>query len=121
MVLGAVAEEKQSTIARDALHQSVEHRLCLRVDPVEILEHEDDRLAAALLEQQQLHSLQRPPPLLLRIELPPLGVVARHVEERENGGDRKSTRLNSSHGYISYAVFCLKKKKKQTKLSTPVT
>src|SRR2546422_7755363 len=26
--------------------------------------------------------------------------------------DRKSTRLNSSHGYISYAVFCLKKKKK---------
>src|SRR5687768_17770219 len=28
-----------------------------------------------------------------------------------NVGDRKSTRLNSSHGYISYAVFCLKKKK----------
>ena len=27
-------------------------------------------------------------------------------------GDRKSTRLNSSHGYISYAVFCLKKRKK---------
>src|SRR2546429_9572902 len=27
--------------------------------------------------------------------------------------DRKSTRLNSSHGYISYAVFCLKKKKEQ--------
>src|SRR2546429_5775608 len=26
-------------------------------------------------------------------------------------GDRKSTRLNSRHGYISYAVFCLKKKK----------
>src|SRR2546429_5482510 len=30
--------------------------------------------------------------------------------------DRKSTRLNSSHGYISYAVFCLKKKKKIGKL-----
>src|SRR5207245_4859602 len=29
--------------------------------------------------------------------------------------DRKSTRLNSSHGSISYAVFCLKKKKKKTK------
>src|SRR2546429_3506234 len=28
-------------------------------------------------------------------------------------GDRKSTRLNSSHGYISYAVFCLKKKKNE--------
>src|SRR2546422_5097719 len=34
---------------------------------------------------------------------------------RERGSaDRKSTRLNSSHGYISYAVFCLKKKKKNT-------
>src|SRR2546422_6554987 len=29
--------------------------------------------------------------------------------------DRKSTRLNSSHGYISYAVFCLKKKKRTVK------
>src|SRR2546429_7048196 len=34
--------------------------------------------------------------------------------------DRKSTRLNSSHGYISYAVFCLKKKKtKNTRLLIP--
>src|SRR5689334_23666758 len=34
---------------------------------------------------------------------------------REAGGsDRKSTRLNSSHSSISYAVFCLKKKKKKT-------
>src|SRR5215216_7825404 len=32
-------------------------------------------------------------------------------------GDRKSTRLNSSHQIISYAVFCLKKKKKNTKYS----
>src|SRR2546429_7853873 len=31
--------------------------------------------------------------------------------------DRKSTRLNSSHGYISYAVFCLKKKKKKSYLA----
>src|SRR2546422_5100906 len=30
--------------------------------------------------------------------------------------DRKSTRLNSSHGYISYAVFCLKKKKTRRKV-----
>src|SRR2546422_4590239 len=34
------------------------------------------------------------------------------VEERRGRSDRKSTRLNSSHGYISYAVFCLKKKKR---------
>src|SRR2546422_7696168 len=47
----------------------------------------------------------------------PLGRRGRGSDERaEEGerqqGDRKSTRLNSSHGYISYAVFCLKKKKK---------
>src|SRR2546429_1490268 len=34
------------------------------------------------------------------------------IRERRWAGDRKSTRLNSSHGYISYAVFCLKKKNK---------
>src|SRR2546429_6878634 len=32
--------------------------------------------------------------------------------------DRKSTRLNSSHGYISYAVFCLKKKKELIEMNT---
>src|SRR2546422_11335398 len=38
----------------------------------------------------------------------------RPAEQRPAPRDRKSTRLNSSHGYISYAVFCLKKKKKQS-------
>src|SRR2546429_4125997 len=33
-----------------------------------------------------------------------------HIPIPEQGRDRKSTRLNSSHGYISYAVFCLKQK-----------
>src|SRR5687768_18188792 len=43
-------------------------------------------------------------------------VVLGHAQSEEPGMrwlDRKSTRLNSSHGYISYAVFCLKKKKKK--------
>src|SRR2546422_3183065 len=41
-----------------------------------------------------------------------VGIVS--LSSGATGGlaDRKSTRLNSSHGYISYAVFCLKKKKK---------
>src|SRR2546422_11672253 len=44
------------------------------------------------------------------------GIVVSTVTVRMSGTilgsvDRKSTRLNSSHGYISYAVFCLKKKK----------
>src|SRR3712207_7122863 len=50
-----------------------------------------------------------------------LGLVLRHLRDagprsrariaQETGLDRKSTRLNSSHANISYAVFCLKKKK----------
>src|SRR5688572_31633595 len=43
---------------------------------------------------------------------------SRHAQERRPHPrlqDRKSTRLNSSHSQISYAVFCLKKKKKNTK------
>src|SRR2546422_4853325 len=36
----------------------------------------------------------------------------RRAAARRKFPDRKSTRLNSSHGYISYAVFCLKKKKR---------
>src|SRR2546422_2267734 len=38
---------------------------------------------------------------------------SRRRSTRTRSRDRKSTRLNSSHGYISYAVFCLKKKKKK--------
>src|SRR2546422_8146113 len=40
-------------------------------------------------------------------------------DEPRGRKDRKSTRLNSSHGYISYAVFCLKKKKNPNKCSHP--
>src|SRR2546429_870073 len=52
--------------------------------------------------RRQPHTLQHIPPKL--------SVIA-HIVNRK---DRKSTRLNSSHGYISYAVFCLKKKKIKT-------
>src|SRR3989449_3405058 len=41
-----------------------------------------------------------------------IGLVVADAWQGLGLGDRKSTRLNSSHGYISYAVFCLKKKKK---------
>src|SRR2546427_7925883 len=44
----------------------------------------------------------------------PVGLATRSIAFQNGGtliGDRKSTRLNSSHSQISYAVFCLKKKK----------
>src|SRR5947199_7603854 len=48
-------------------------------------------------------------------------VDVRGVAEPEALGDRKSTRLNSSHLGISYAVFCLKKKRKLQTASTQRT
>src|SRR5437870_11174290 len=52
-----------------------------------------------------------------RSGLPTLGpVLDVHAEQ-----DRKSTRLNSSHVAISYAVFCLKKKNKQSKPPPPIS
>src|SRR5689334_23439553 len=45
-----------------------------------------------------------------------LGRVGRHAEADAQLRDRKSTRLNSSHSSISYAVFCLKKKSIQVQL-----
>src|SRR3712207_7068408 len=46
------------------------------------------------------------------------GSSAQEIADAVSYGDRKSTRLNSSHANISYAVFCLKKKKKITLLNS---
>src|SRR2546422_7805364 len=51
---------------------------------------------------------------LERADLHRRGMGAQQHVPAQVERDRKSTRLNSSHGYISYAVFCLKKKKKHS-------
>src|SRR3712207_6987302 len=56
----------------------------------------------------------RPPSRRARRRLPDLQRGLRRPRRARERGDRKSTRLNSSHANISYAVFCLKKKKKIT-------
>src|SRR2546422_1938533 len=67
---------------------------------------------------------------LRRITQSPFGMVLQSIRENEartraigyhveRYKDRKSTRLNSSHGYISHAVFCLKKKNSIAPLSRP--
>src|SRR5687768_17999540 len=64
------------------------------------------RSTGALVHHLDVVLPRDPRELALRLQFGELGLVV---------GDRKSTRLNSSHGYISYAVFCLKKKKKKNK------
>src|SRR3712207_7591052 len=62
--------------------------------------------AADLTDSQGLGPISMPTLYIWSTEDPALG-----REAAEATGDRKSTRLNSSHANISYAVFCLKKKK----------
>src|SRR5438874_10468246 len=63
----------------------------------------------------------------IRAVLPTVALMEQWKRQRrgplgaEVEADRKSTRLNSSHVEISYAVFCLKKKKKNTKNSKDIT
>src|SRR6266568_4793281 len=56
--------------------------------------------------------------LLARVEVE--GYIELVAAPGDRGADRKSTRLNSSHSSISYAVFCLKKKKKQLNILFPI-
>src|SRR2546422_7246738 len=80
--------------------------------------HGDDRAGAGA--RQPVHRLGDLLGHRLALALREAAHEARLPETRER--DRKSTRLNSSHGYISYAVFCLKKKKPEsTSLSTEPT
>src|SRR5687768_18143632 len=73
------------------------------------------QVKAASLNHHDLFSLQgvglpqERMPMILGTDA--AGIDADGNEVVVHGVDRKSTRLNSSHGYISYAVFCLKKKK----------
>src|SRR2546422_8519354 len=53
-----------------------------------------------------------------QVHEPPIDIAVSDSRRSRAPRDRKSTRLNSSHGYISYAVFCLKKKKSQSKFHT---
>src|SRR2546427_5968287 len=66
-----------------------------------LLDLDPHHLLARLVERQHR--------VVVHLELPPVNLGLKQVGQ---GGDRKSTRLNSSHSQISYAVFCLKKKKK---------
>src|SRR5438874_1475439 len=54
-------------------------------------------------------------PLSISLKVLPAGNCGKNLKRNRKRLDRKSTRLNSSHVEISYAVFCLKKKKKKNK------
>src|SRR3712207_8436283 len=87
-----------------------------------------------LFRSRAAESVQEPPVSAHRVTThaivpvgrrPPVRNAARErltgIEARAQAADRKSTRLNSSHANISYAVFCLKKKKKPYSIHSKYT
>src|SRR4029077_929105 len=61
-ILGPMADEQQETRTGEALDQALEERLRLAVDPLQIFEHQRQRLRLALTQQETLDGLQGPPP-----------------------------------------------------------
>src|SRR5687768_17819856 len=94
--------------------------LALGVKTVEVVDTKDDDTIIKALKKDPAHDEEEALKDIyrrLRPGDPPTVPNARGLLKRlffdpkKYDQDRKSTRLNSSHGYISYAVFCLKKKK----------
>src|SRR5206468_9509069 len=85
-----------TTLFRSLQHAVREQRYETFQEYADLIERQDRELCT-LRGLMELRLASRPVPL----------------EEVEPARDRKSTRLNSSHDQISYAVFCLKKKKKK--------
>src|SRR5258708_18102096 len=73
-----------------------------------------------LFRSQKILHDDRPGSRYVRIGDLTISTSGCHAHLHVFEGDRKSTRLNSSHQIISYAVFCLKKKKKKYKISTNI-
>ena len=93
LVLGPVVDQQQDARRREALHQAVEKRLGLGVDPVQVLEDHQERLDLALPQQQPLEGVEGALPALGRVERLPRGVVDRHIQQRQ-----ERRRVGSSAG-----------------------
>src|SRR5207247_5757393 len=102
-------------------------------DPERAVLHEDRRHRSLSRVERRLEHGAVGPAVGIRLQIEQLGLEQDLIEQgvhvlpglrRDRRGerrtaellDRKSTRLNSSHEWISYAVFCLKKKKKRNTL-----
>src|SRR5262249_40870781 len=83
-VLGTVIDEQEQPGRREAFGEDIEERLRFGVDPVEILEDEEQRLDLALAEEKALARVECPLASLRGIENLPGWVVPQHVEQGED-------------------------------------
>src|SRR2546429_856772 len=105
-------------------HQNAAAYLGVELDIVghlEVVDYRVEHFVHFSARRDQTNALETVNDVVLRLTVPR---ALRLNRSKVIGclADRKSTRLNSSHGYISYAVFCLKKKKKtHTQIGRQIT
>src|SRR3989449_6233976 len=101
--------KKDAPATQSSVAASEETRMKTLEDQVRTLAEQVTLLRGELKAMRDARSVEprSEEPILLAASHVAPGILA-------PAGDRKSTRLNSSHGYISYAVFCLKKKNEKT-------
>ena len=92
LVFGPVAHQDERAGEREAVHQAVEERLALRIEPVQVLEDRDHRLHLALAQDQALHRVEHPLTALRQVGSLPFRVVHRHVQQL------RGTRAGSAEG-----------------------
>ena len=95
LVLGPVVDQQEEPRGRQALDQAVEQRLGLGVDPVQVLEDQQQRLHLALAQQQALDRVEGALAALRRVERLPSVVVDRHIEQRKKAGSVGSSASSS--------------------------
>ena len=96
LVLGAIGDEEQDTSGGEPVDQAVEPRLGLGIDPVQILEDQQQRLDLALAEDQVPEGFERVLAALARVEPLPPRVLDGHTEERRRRLARRATGLSPS-------------------------
>ena len=79
LVFRTIVDQQEQPARRQTFHQAVQHRLGLRIDPVQILEYQDQRLHLALAKQQPFDGVESPLTALGRIECLPRWVIDRHI------------------------------------------
>jgi hypothetical protein len=103
-VLGPIVDEEQHPQCGNALHEAVEDRLGLRVDPVEVFEHEQERLDPRLAHERAPGRLERRLPPLRGIEALPSRIVHGHVEQREQRRQRGLERAVERHDLAEHLL-----------------
>ena len=87
LVLRAIVDQEQEAGRGQALDQAVEQGLGLRIDPVQVLEDQQQRLHLAFAQQQALEGVERALAALGRIELQKRAVLRQRVQERQQRWD----------------------------------